>query len=341
MIQKQIRYVKHKDLGFDKEQLLQVNTPYYFKRNEVLKSELLKHSNIKSLSYSRGAPGKVFSTMGNGIDENYFDLKCISVDTTFLKTFDIELILGRNFMPSDFDKTCIINKEAFRKYCWEDLENKRFMNGREGGYEVIGVVDNFHIASLYKRIEPVCLIYDVKETSFVNMRLAGGDLSGTMDYIETTWEEVSDNLPFEYRFYDTLFDRMYKKEEALANNVSLFAFIALVLTILGIFGQIFHVSIVRTKEIGIRKVNGARITEILAMLNNDFIKWVCIAFIIATPITWYIIEKWLAGFSYRTTMDWWVFILGGLLVLLITIITVSLQSWRTATRNPVEALRYE
>jgi len=342
MIQKQIRYAKHKDLGFEKEQMLMVNSPNYFRNHEALKNELLKHSSISALSYTHGGPGNIFMGMGNGEKgENYFNLKCISVDSAFINTFGIELILGRDFMPSDYEKACIMNREAYKQYGWKDLENKRFMNGREGGYEVVGVVEDFHIASLYEEITPVCLIYNVNRTSYVNMRLAGGDIGGTMDYIEKTWKEISGNLPFEYQFYDTFFDSMYKKEETLSHNVSLFAFIALVLTVLGIFGQIFHMSIVKTKEIGVRKVNGAKVFEILAMLNSDFFRWVAMAFLIATPIAWYVMKQWLSSFFYKTTMDWWIFALSGLIVLSIALLTVSWQSWMAARRNPVEALRYE
>ena len=340
-IQKQIHYVKHKDLGFEKEQLLLVNTPDYFNNHEALKTELLKNPNIESLSFTRGGPGKIFMGMGSGENDNYFDINCISVDTSFLKTFNIKLLFGREFLPSDFDQACIMNKTAYEKFGWKDLNDKRYMNGRTGGFEVVGVADDFHIASLYEKIEPVCLIYDVKETSFINLKLIGNNLGSTMDYIESTWNEISGNMPFEYKFYDTLFDSMYKKEENLARNVNLFAFVALVLTVLGIFGQIFHLSIMKTKEIGIRKVNGARVLEILAMLNNDFFKWVAIAFLFGTPMAWYIMKLWLNGFAYRTTLDWWIFALAGSIVLGVAMLTISWQSWWAARRNPVEALKYE
>ena len=142
-------------------------------------------------------------------------------------------------------------------------------------------------------------------------------------------------------FYDDFFQSMYEKEEKLASSITLFSLIAIVLTCMGILGQIFMISLNRVKEIGIRKINGARVSEVLVMLNRDFIKWVFISFVIATPIAYYAMNKWLENFAYKTDLSWWIFALAGLLALGIALLTVSWQSWRAATRNPVEALRYE
>jgi putative ABC transport system permease protein len=145
----------------------------------------------------------------------------------------------------------------------------------------------------------------------------------------------------EFTFYDSQFQAMYEKEDKLVKSITFFSIIAIVLTCMGILGQIFLISMNRTKEIGIRKVNGARISEVLVMLNRDFVKWVAIAFVIATPIAWYAMNQWLQNFAYKTELSWWVFALAGLLALGIALLTVSWQSWRAARRNPVEALRYE
>jgi len=138
-----------------------------------------------------------------------------------------------------------------------------------------------------------------------------------------------------------LFQSMYEKEEKLAGSITFFSLIAIVLTCMGILVQIFMICLNRVKEIGIRKINGARISEVMVMLNRDFVKWVAIAFVIATPIAWYVMNKWLENFAYKTELSWWIFALAGVLALGIALLTVSWQSWRAATRNPVEALRYE
>lgn len=149
------------------------------------------------------------------------------------------------------------------------------------------------------------------------------------------------NVPFEYYFYDSWFDSQYKKEEQLSYACTIFSLIAIIITCLGLWGQIIFISTSKTKEIGIRKVNGARVSEILSMLNKDFVKWVALAFVIATPIAWYAMNKWLENFAFKTELSWWIFALAGLMALGIALLTVSWQSWRAATRNPVEALRYE
>ena len=147
--------------------------------------------------------------------------------------------------------------------------------------------------------------------------------------------------PLKYQFFDDWFDQMYEKEEHFAKTIGLFALLAIAISCFGILGLEIFSADQRTKEIGIRKVNGAKVSEILAMLNRDFIKWVAIAFVVACPIAYFAMNKWLENFAYKTTLSWWIFALAGVLALGIALLTVSWQSWRAATRNPVEALRYE
>jgi putative ABC transport system permease protein len=147
--------------------------------------------------------------------------------------------------------------------------------------------------------------------------------------------------PFEYFFYDSYYDQLYKKEALFGKVIFIFSIIAILIACMGLFGLAAFFSERRTKEIGIRKVNGAVITEMLTMLNREFIKWVFISFIIATPIAWYAMHKWLQTFAYKTELSWWIFGLAGLMAIVIALLTVSWQSWRAATINPVEALRYE
>jgi putative ABC transport system permease protein len=162
-----------------------------------------------------------------------------------------------------------------------------------------------------------------------------------MDQIKNIWKQF---LPYEvmnYSFYDKEFQAMYSKEDKMVKSITFFSFIAIMLTCMGILAQVFLTSLYRTKEIGIRKVNGAKVTEVMAMLNKDFVKWIVISFVIATPVSLYAIQKWLENFAYKTSISWWVFALAGFMTLGIVLLTVSWQSWRAATRNPVEALRYE
>ncbi|MGV8093664.1 MAG: ABC transporter permease [Mangrovibacterium sp.] len=177
--------------------------------------------------------------------------------------------------------------------------------------------------------------------AFIIIRFAGNSISTGMDFIQKTWQEMLPGHPLKYQFYDEWFDSMYRSEERFARTIGLFAVLAIVISCIGILGLAIFSSERRTKEIGVRKVNGAKVSEILTMLNKDFVKWVVIAFVIATPIAWYAMHKWLENFAYKTTLNWWIFALAGLLALGIALLTVSWQSWKAATRNPVEALRYE
>jgi putative ABC transport system permease protein len=181
---------------------------------------------------------------------------------------------------------------------------------------------------------------DVGPTA-INIKLEGNNIAQGMNYIMETWQELLPSYPFKYQFYDQWFDSMYRSEERFAKTIGFFAILAIVISCIGILGLAIFSSERRIKEIGIRKVNGAKISEILTMLNKDFVKWVAIAFIIATPIAYYAMNKWLESFAYKTELSWWIFALAGFLALGIALLTVSFQSWKAASRNPVESLRYE
>ncbi|MBK7711351.1 MAG: FtsX-like permease family protein [Bacteroidales bacterium] len=210
---------------------------------------------------------------------------------------------------------------------------------------MIEVARNFHIESLRSKIQPVCLILADKDRAKhlynVSIRLTTGDIDRKLQEIEKQWKSFIPDEPMDYSFYDDNYDAMYKQDERLGKAIGLLAFIAFILTCMGIFGQIFQVCINRTKEIGIRKINGASVFEVMMMLSKNLIKLLAIAFLIATLVAWYSMHKWLEGFAYETELSWWIFASAGVIALGITMLTVSLQSWRAATRNPVEALRYE
>ena len=234
----------------------------------------------------------------------------------------------------------MINEAAYKHFEFDNLENKRFNNF--GGFNIIGVVNDFHYSSLHKTIGPVCIMLTSKSMpSAINIRFASNSVSPGMDYITKLWEDIMPSYPLKYQFYDEWFDSMYQSEEYFARTISLFAILAIVISCIGILGLVIFSSERRIKEIGIRKINGAKISEILILLNREFMNLVIIAYVIAVPIAWYTMHKWLESFAYRTEMNWWIYVLSGFLALVIALGTVSWQSWRAATRNPVEALRYE
>jgi putative ABC transport system permease protein len=338
-IYKQLSYAKHAELGFDKEHLLRINLPGNFQNGDLVKQELGKFSFIKSSTLSLGVPGMINSRSGSGENDNQFWLNCLEVDEDFIETFGLELLDGRNFRQGDLEKACIINQAAFKKFGWENIEGKEFKN--YGGLTVIGVANDFNVSSLHNAIEPAALIFKNRFMNTLTLRLEPGNIGQQMTQLKNAWEPIMPDYMFDYVFYDEFFNSLYQKEERLGQTVTIFSILAFIITLMGITGLIFQVCLSRTKEIGVRKVNGAKISEVMVMLNKDFVKWVVIAFVIATPVAWYAMNKWLQNFVYKTSLSWWVFALAGVLTLGIALLTVSWQSWRAATRNPVEALRYE
>jgi len=344
VIQKQLNYAQDADLGFNKEHLLKVSLPMKCPQPQVLKQEINKLPFVVGSTLSRGVPGNIQIGLGSNSSEN-FSLGCLIVDDDFLKTMNIELLNGRWFLSGDIGTACVMNQEAIKKYGWQNIDNKRLNNGREGGYQVVGVVKDFHVASLHQKIEPVCLLSclssDYKDFRSLSIRITAGEVDSKLKQIERVWKKIIPDDPMDFSFYDTLFDAMYRKEKLLAAIIMIFSVVAIVLSCMGVLGQIFQTCINRTKEIGIRKVNGASTWVIIRLLNADFVKLVAIAFLVACPVSYYIMSKWLQNFAYKTEMSWWIFALAGLVVLIISFITVTWQSWRVANRNPVEALKYE
>ena len=342
LIFKQLGFVKHYDLGFNKEHLVRMELPYKFQNQKALKNEVAKLPFVSGSALSNGYPGHINMTMGSGVDGDEFSVHCIFVSEDFLQTFGINLTDGRGFMSGDKDHACLMNEAAMKRFGWDNVVGKKYKNGRDGGYDLVGVVNNFNVQSLHSEMTPVALLYEPdREFNTLSLRLMPGNISEQIAGLRNVWKNLLPDEPMEFAFYDTQFQAMYEKEDKLAKSITFFSIIALVLTCMGILGQIFMISLNRTKEIGVRKVNGAKVSEILTMLNKDFIKWVAIAFVITTPIAYYAMHKWLENFAYKTSLSWWIFALAGLLALGIALLTVSFQSWKAATRNPVEALRYE
>ncbi|MBU0475142.1 MAG: ABC transporter permease [Bacteroidetes bacterium] len=345
VIYKQISFVKHKNIGFEKEQLLRIDGSFIENSNSsnalLLLGKFKQFHGINNVSLTNGAPGKITNHLGFGVEGKDQLASIIYVDSTFLQTFKIKQIIGRDLLDSDIGKACMINKKAYEYLGWNNLENKRFNNGRPSGYEVIGVVDDFNFASLYQPIEPLCIIFQSTNKQYINVSIAKGKLQETMAYINTAWTEVFPYYPLKYQFYDDWVDLMFRNEEKLAKTVGLFALLAICISSIGILGLAIFTTENSKKEIGIRKVYGAKVKQLIVMLNLDYIKWVVVSIIIAFPIGWLVMEDWLEDFTYRTEISWWVFALAGVTALGIALFTVSFQSYKAAVANPVDSLRNE
>ena len=336
-IREQIQFVKHKDLGFNKEQLLMLKLPYKYQYGQVLQDRLAQYSFIQSSSLSMGNPGNVlYGTSDEDVNGNGFLISRIDVDNHFLETFDIKLQQGRLFLDGEYGRACLINETAFKEYGWDNFQGRKFDD-----FPVVGIVNDFQVGSLHGPRQAVCLVFNNDNPSTLNIRIASQNINATMEFIKESWYEVSPQTPFEYQFYDDWYDSLYKDEERFASTINLFAIIAFLITCFGLLGQAIHICINRTKEIGIRKVVGASVPGIVLLLTKQFIRWTITANIIALPIAYFFMNEWLKGFAYQVEIGAWMFLLSGGVVLLTALATVSFQAIKAATANPVESLKYE
>ncbi|TKG94043.1 FtsX-like permease family protein [Puteibacter caeruleilacunae] len=352
LINKQLNFLQSKELGFNKENLIIVkNAHYLWNQKSALISELREQSGILEVSNSIQVPGRS-SSANLFFNELANDAKWMNqlwVDNNFLKTYEIELVQGRFFEEGNptNSKSIVLIESALKDLNIDDPIGKKLYKGKktdETALTIIGVIKDFHLHSLHQEMSPLVLINNDRALKssgqFLSVRISG-NIQENLKNIEKTWNKYAGGQPFVYSFFDEDFGRLYAFEKRTKKITTVFAVLGILITCLGLLALATFVAEQRTKEIGIRKVNGAKISEILAMLNRDFIKWVAIAFVLACPIAYYAMNKWLENFAYKTELSWWIFALAGVLALGIALLTVSWQSWRAATRNPVDALRYE
>lgn len=345
-IYKQFHFIRNKELGFDCHQVVytQLNKNLYG-RYQTFRERLLANPDIQNVSGSQGELGQICVTLTREINgtERYFQE--LPADPDFIETMDLELLMGRNFswdMPADPYETLIINETAIKAF---ELDPDKIIGTEIYMYDrvakVIGVIKDFHFQSFHHTLDPFMLYFHPGSIGTANIKISGNNIPEAITYINKVWNEFSPDIPFEYHFLDDKFENLYNQDKQFGKIIISFSLIAILLACLGLIGLASFTTVQRTKEIGIRKVNGAKIAEVMTMLNKGFVKWIAVAFIIATPIAWYAMNRWLENFAYKTILSWWVFALAGLLALGIALITVSWQSWRAAKKNPIEALRYE
>ena len=345
-IKRQFNFLISKDLNFNKEHVILVpilsNDPSLRNRCEAVKESFLQNKDIVAATASHsviGTRAERHRVKPGGHEE--MDMLGIGVDADYIPFYGLKLIQGRNFIKnSGYDENSVIlNKRAVEALGWDDAIGRTFdFRGRKG--RVIGVVDDFNINGLDQEIKPAYLQQELPK-NVLALKYKGNDLPRINQFIYDKQIELSpNNVPQSFFLTDVL-QSQYTSEQRIMQIFGIFAVLAIVLSCLGLSGIVMEVCRSRVKEIGIRKVNGAKIREVMMMINNNFFKSILIAFIIAIPVAWYAMHQWLNSFAYRTNMSLWIFTLAGLMALGIALLTVSWQSWRAATRNPVEALRYE
>ena len=346
-VQKQIDYMVNKDRGYNADNVVMLTM---WEMNPQTRQnfidKLKSYNSVQSVSTSDVYFGDDFSMNGAWFetreDENYFHTSVLPADDEFLNTFGFKMKEGRYFekeRQTDFD-AAILNESAMKEYTGRgSLLGKNVIVG-EKTYRIIGIVTDFNFRSLHHKIEPL-VITRIENFGNVFVKVRNAQVPEVLSVIQNLWSEFKIDFPLNYEFHDEVLAQHYTNDQRAKRLLLLLSAISIVIACVGLYAVSLFTIISKTKEIGIRKVNGAKISEILTLLNKDFVKWVAIAFVIATPIAWYAMNKWLENFAYKTTLSWWIFALAGLLALGIALITVSFQSWRAATRNPVEALRYE
>lgn len=338
-IQKQIGFIKHKDLGFQKDLVIRLNLQgEAISRSDVLKQTLLSNPNIVAVAGSRGSIMDFEGTGTHEIEVNggkkNVGWRMFGIDEDFVGLFGLQIIEGKNIDYSGREPKCLINEWYYKNLDWDSFEGKKI-----AGCEVVGIVKDIFFDNLHQELG-FLVLWGVQGPDVLNIRI-NGNVPENIEFIKKCYSEIEPSTSVDFAFYNDWIQSMYQKEEKEARTVGIFASFALIIACLGLIGLIELTTNKRIKEIGIRKVNGARVSEILAMLNKSIVKWVVIAFLAATPIAFYAMHRWLESFAYKTELSWWVFSLAGLMALGIALLTVSFQSWKAATRNPIESLRYE
>lgn len=355
LINKQLRFVQQQDLGIDINQVLivegpqAINSQSYTNQLQAFKSELLQQSEVKSMSVSSCIPGReitwnpVYGKLVNGTNtEKKIDM--IGIDQDFINIYGLKLVAGRNFEHpyQQVINQLIINESAVRYLGFADAQDAigKELTSDQGNAHIIGVVRDFNQRSLKQLPQPIAFS-NAPWNQYFSVKVNQAKLDRLIPFLEKTWNKQFPGNPIRYFFLQDYFNNQYEDDHRFAQFFQLFSLLAIFIACMGLLSLSAYAISRRTKEIGVRRVNGARIGEILVLLNKDFVKWVAIAFIIATPIAFLAMKKWLDTFAYKTELSWWIFITAGILALTIALLTVSWQSWKAATRNPVEALRYE
>jgi putative ABC transport system permease protein len=350
VIYKQTHFMLNKKVGFDKDQVMLIQgTNTLDNKIEAFKNDLLKSSEIKSASISDYLPiagtkrdGNTFHKEGKVKEDIGVFTQKWQVDYDYLKTMGMHLIEGRYFsrdMASDSEAT-VINKTMAKKLGLKNPIGQRIENGWQK-FTVIGVIEDFNFESMRQEVTPLCLVLSKYNSTIVSIKISGADTKQAISYASNVWKGFSPNQVFRYTFLDESFANMYANVQRTGNIFTSFAVLAIIIACLGLFALSAFMAEQRNKEIGIRKVLGASVSGITAMLSKDFVKLVIISIILASPVAYWAMTKWLEDFAYRIAISWWMVAVAGLSAIIIALLTISFQSIKAALMNPVKTLRTE
>ncbi|HEX2845755.1 MAG TPA: ABC transporter permease [Chitinophagaceae bacterium] len=345
VISRQLQYIRSKELGYDKDHVLSFYMRDMASHYDAVKANLLKSPSIQEVTRSSNELIVDLSSLtgntdydGKGPGETFM-VYPLAIDKDYIPFFKLKMTAGANFtgMPADSSHV-ILNETAVRNAGIKDPIGKRFRLWKNEA-TIVGVVKDFHFASMKKAIEPVVLYYDPRNTPRISIKTTGADAAKAIAAAETEWKKYNPGFPINYTFLDESFGKLYQTEQRTGTLFNIFAGIAILISCLGLLGLTAYTAQVRTREIGVRKVLGASVPGIVSLLARDFIRLVLVAIVVAVPISWYAMNRWLEDFAYRTNLNWTIFALSGLLAILIAMITISFQSVKAALVNPVKSLK--
>jgi putative ABC transport system permease protein len=346
VIGNQLDYIRSKELGYDKEHVFAFFMRDMSSHYDAAKANLLKTPGISEVTKAGGNIIQMGGQTGNnswdgkGANETFM-VHPMSIDKDFIPFFNIKLVAGNNFTGAVADSThFIMNETAIKTLGFKDPIGKRFRLWNTDG-TIIGVVKDFHFASMKQKIEPAIFEYKPQKDGAIYIKTTGQGATAAIAAAEVEWKQYNAGYPFGYTFLDDSFNKLYQSEQRTGTLFNVFAMIAIIISCLGLFGLAAFTAQIRTREIGVRKVLGASVSTIISLLARDFIKLVLVAIVIAVPLAWYMMDKWLQDFAYKINIGWSVFLLSGAIAILIAIITISFQSIKAALANPVKSLRTE
>jgi ABC-type antimicrobial peptide transport system, permease component len=352
---RQLQYMQQKSLGFDRTHIVTMNYNNALDdRFESFRNDLLRNSQVKEITRSSRIPtGRLLDASGTSIDRGdstipvSADIKNVAADQDFITTYGVKVVAGRNFSREYSTDTSnyLLNEAAVRALGFkrnEDALGKNIVYGGRKG-QLVGVINDFHFESMHQKIIPLLLFMPTNPANYgrISVKIAGNNLPAGLAAIEKTWNRFLPDAPFEYTFLDENFDKLYKSEQRQGKLFTAFATIAIFIACLGLFGLSAFAITQRIKEIGIRKVLGASTGSIVGLLSKDFLKLVIIAAVIAFPVAWYAMNNWLQDFAYRTSIQWWIFLVALVIAGFVALATISIQAVKAALSNPVKNLRTE
>jgi putative ABC transport system permease protein len=349
----QLGFMKNKDLGFDKEQKLYISWSRNSSISEnynTVKAEFSQLSGVKGATVSSAIPGYgiygwQLGIVGETDSKMQFFNVCL-IDDDFIPEFKIEMAAGRAFMKelnTDIEGPLIINETAVKSLGWQSPEEalgKKLRGGPADG-QVIGVMKDFHFSDVQRKIGPIVMVYSPEYFDCITLTIDAVNPEKTISLVKKKWQELNPGGLFTYRFIDSIFELFYRSNERTGRLFGIFTFLGIFISCLGLFGLVSYTAEKRTKEIGIRKVLGASVTGIAVHLSKEFIRLVALAIIVAMPLAYFAMDKWLQNFAYRVNISVWIFVLSAVITMVIAFVSVSFQTIKAATANPVDSLKYE